>query len=149
MGDRYTVIFSTESDDVVEMSVGPISDCKVKVTDSETIAPGPMIITMIPDLNNAKFMYWIFCSSIMLLINESEVFSSTLYNEYKLNLNWIALHYENLLLYYENKYVAVEDKNVVDSDHNLQKLLKRIESDRNYVWKMMAILHVNRKRKSF
>jgi len=85
----------------------------------------------------------------MLLINESEMFDSKLYIEYKLNLNWIALHYENLLLYYENKYVAVKDKNVIDSDHELQKLVRRIESDSTCVWKTMAILHINRKRKSF
>ncbi|MDR4491526.1 hypothetical protein [Candidatus Nitrosocosmicus sp. SS] len=52
----------------------------------------------------------------MLLINESEEYNSRIFETYKLNLNWIAIHYEKLLLEYENQFVAVNDKKVFDSD---------------------------------
>ena len=85
----------------------------------------------------------------MLLINELYEYDSKLFAEYKSNLDWIALNYQDLLLLYENKYVAVKDKNVIDSDAELQTLLKRIESDQAFVWKTMTVLFINRDRRGF
>ena len=85
----------------------------------------------------------------MLLINESVEYNSKLYEEYKLNLNWIALHYHDLLLSYENNYVAVHNKSVIDSDPNLQELLKRLESNQVGAWNTLAVLNINRERSSF
>lgn len=85
----------------------------------------------------------------MLLINELYEYDSKLFAEYKSNLNWIALNYQDLLLCYENKYVAVKDKKVVDSDHTLQNLLKRIESGQACAWKTMTVLFINQNRTGF
>ncbi|HKR74991.1 MAG TPA: hypothetical protein VJR94_12865 [Candidatus Nitrosocosmicus sp.] len=85
----------------------------------------------------------------MLLINESVEYDSKLYEEYKLNLNWIALHYEDLLLRYENMYVAVNDKVVIDSDSELQTILKRLESNKECAWNTLVVLHILRERTSF
>lgn len=85
----------------------------------------------------------------MLLINESEEYSSRIFETYKLNLNWIAIHYEKLLLEYENHFVAVNDKKVFDSDKNLQRLLKRVESNNSPQWKTIAIMQITQNRKGF
>jgi hypothetical protein len=85
----------------------------------------------------------------VLLINESVEYNSKLYEEYKLNLNWIALHYHNLLLSYENDYVAVHNQRVIDNDPNLQDLLKRLESNQDCAWNTLAVLNINRDRTSF
>lgn len=84
----------------------------------------------------------------MLLINESYEYDSKLFEEYKSNLNWIALNYQQLLLSYENKYVAVKDKKVIDSDRSLRKLLRRVESAQTSAWKTMTVLYINRDRTS-
>ena len=76
----------------------------------------------------------------MALNSKVEASSSNLDQDYKLNLNWINLNYENLLLDYENKYVAVKDKNDIDSDLGFLKLLKRIEF--NYKGNGKSIVHI-------
>jgi hypothetical protein len=85
----------------------------------------------------------------VLLIHETVEYDSKFYEEYKLNLNWIALHYQKLLLNHENRYVAVDNKNVIDSDPELKALLKRLESNKECTWKTLAVVHINRERTSF
>lgn len=45
--------------------------------------------------------------------------------------------------------MAVNDKKVFDSDKNLQRLLKRVESNNSPQWKTIAIMQITQNRKGF